>query len=119
MKLYKILCKLCGKPKEVEYPRQIFCSRQCSGKFNIKKRVYKHQNSVKAKLVKSDVQASRTYADTIDSSIVDQRYRPIKYPIDENQLFECIKNGDIISRPAMVKIVKTMQSYQKYLKKQA
>ncbi len=106
--MYIITCKLCESKKETRRKHQKFCSRKCSGIASQKKRIYN--------LSSVDRKRNRRVS-THDLPITGNRYRPTKYPQSEIELYECIDNGDIPSRPAMVKIIKASQKFKEFIAK--
>lgn len=121
--MYNIKCKLCNKKKQTRYKNQQFCSKKCAGKSNIKKRIYKTKKHSKQTKYRQVISAGNTIS--IDSAVlcgaINNSYRAprriLKKPENEYELYECIKTNDLISKPFMIKVIKTMKTYQKHLKK--
>jgi len=123
IKIYKKVCLYCKKSFKTRFKKQIFCSRKCSGLLNQKKRNYKNQKTKIRYIDKKtgDLKNDITFTSTGVSTHRKHGYnkneasrRTLKYPESEYELYEYIKNHDIISKPCMIKIIKTMESYRKY-----
>lgn len=127
--MYKIKCEICGKTKNTRYKKQRFCSKKCAGINNIKSRVYacKSHRQTETHYMENDTNA--LFRNAVLFLAIDRYLKNgirqinpkksvrkcLKHPATQKELFDYIRSGEIVSRPAIIKIIKQMVAYKEYL----